>query len=57
MINFGHFLCIIQFILYLLTLVCFEVEASKKVILIFQSCWIMTILLLFSYHIFNGGVI
>ena len=57
MINFGQFLCIIQIILFFLTLVSFEVDDSEKFSIIFLSCWIMTTLLLFIYHIFNGGVI
>nr|DAM05949.1 MAG TPA: hypothetical protein [Bacteriophage sp.] len=57
MINFGQFLCIIQIILFLLTLVSFEVDDSEKFSIIFLSCWIITTLLLFIYHIFKGGVI
>ena len=57
MINFGQFLCIIQIILFLLTLVSFEVDDIEKFSIIFLSCWIITTLLLFIYHIFNGGVI
>lgn len=55
MIDFGQFLCIIQSILFLLTLVSFDVDASEKFSLIFMCCWIMSILMLCIYHIFNAG--
>ena len=55
MIDFGQFLCIIQSILFLLTLVSFDVDDSEKFSLIFMSCWIMSIIMLLVYHIFNGG--
>nr|DAU00592.1 MAG TPA: hypothetical protein [Bacteriophage sp.] len=55
MIDFGQFLCIIQSILFLLTLVSFDVDDSEKFSLIFMSCWIMSILMLCIYHTFNVG--
>ena len=55
MIDLGQFLCIIQNILFLLTLVSFDVDDSEKFSLIFMSCWIMSILMLYIYHIFNVG--
>lgn len=55
MINFGHFLCIIQVILYVVTLVYYVRDANKKIIIILQGCWVMTLLLLFIYHFLNGG--
>lgn len=55
MIDFGQFLCIIQNILFLLTLVSFDVDDSEKFSLIFMSCWILSILMLYIYHTFNAG--
>lgn len=55
MIDFGQLLCIIQNILFILTLVSFEVDDSEKFSLIFMSCWIMSILILCIYHTFNVG--
>lgn len=55
MIDFGQFLCIIQSILFLLTLVSFDVDDSEKFSLIFMACWIMSIIMLLVYHTFNGG--
>lgn len=55
MIDLGQFLCIIQLILFLLTLVSFEVDDSEKFSLIFLFCWIVSILILCIYHVFNVG--
>lgn len=55
MIDFGQFLCIIQNILFLLTLVSFEVDDSEKFSLILMSCWLVSILILCIYHAFNVG--
>lgn len=55
MIDFGLFLCIIQNIFFLLTLVSFEVSDSEKFGIIFMGCWITSIFLLLIYTVFNGG--
>lgn len=55
MIDFGQFPCIIQIIVFLLTLVSLDVDDSKKFSLMFMSYWIVSILMLFIYHTFNAG--
>lgn len=55
MIDFGQFPCIIQIIVFLLTLVSMDVDDSKKFSLMFMSYWIVSILMLFIYHTFNAG--
>lgn len=55
MIDFGQFPCIIQIIVFLLTLVSLDVDDSKKFSLMFMSYWIVSILMLFIYHALNAG--
>lgn len=55
MIDFGQFLCIIQSILFLLTLVSLDIDDSEKFSLIFMSCWIMSLLMLCIYYTFKVG--
>ena len=55
MIDFGLFLCIIQNIFLILTLVSFEVTDNEKVGVIFMGCWVTSIFMLLIYTVFNGG--
>ena len=55
MIDFGLFLCIIQNIFFLLTLVSFEVTDSEKFGIIFMGCWVTSIFLLLIYTVFQWG--
>lgn len=55
MIDYGQFLCIIQWILFLLTLISFDGDDSEKFNLIFMSCWAMSLIMLCIYHIFTVG--
>lgn len=55
MIDFKQFLCIIQSILFLLTLVSLDIDDSGKFSLIFMSCWLMSLLMLCIYYTFNVG--
>lgn len=55
MIDFGLFLCIIQNIFFLLTLVSFEVTDSEKFGIIFMGCWVTSIFLLLLYEVLTGG--
>lgn len=55
MIDFRQFPCIIQIIVFLLTLVSLGVDDGKKFSLMFMSYWIVSILMLFIYHALNAG--
>ena len=55
MIDFGLFLCIIQNIFFLLTLVSFEVTDNEKFGIIFMGCWVTSIFLLLLYKVLTGG--
>ena len=53
MIDLGLFLCIIQDIFFLLTLVSFEVDDSEKFGIIFMGCWVTSLFLLLIYTVFH----
>lgn len=56
MIEFGQLLCIIQNILFLGTLISFEVIDSEKFGIIFMICWIISLFLSLLYSVFDMGV-
>lgn len=53
--NFGNFLCIIQSILFFLTMMSLAVDGGEKFSIIFLPCWLISFLLLFYYCIFYAG--